>query len=169
MRLLRRVAWLMLLAAGLLACAAVQAAPRIGEAVALPPLSTVDGKAITPAQLRGKPVVIAWFATWCPYCAQEAPKLQKLYQDSHGRLAVIGVNIDRGDPQRAAKVRQWIAKYKLTHAVTLDDEALERVFGKRKGLPVVAVIDKHGVLRQVEVGEMLDDDIADLARYADGQ
>jgi thiol-disulfide isomerase/thioredoxin len=156
-------AWL---GASILLANAAQAEARIGEPVALPPLSSVNGGTLGADALRGKVVVLAYFASYCPFCMLEAPKLQKLYRDNSSRLVVIGVNIEHGDPEQAAKTAAWIARYRLSFPVTLDYPALARVLGKLKGLPVLQVIDRHGVLHQVEVGEMLDEDYADIARFA---
>lgn len=156
-----------LLGAALLLSGAAQAREaHVGDAVALPALSTVDGGRLDAAALRGKVVVLAYFASWCPFCMQEAPKLQKLYRQNEGRLVVIGVNIEHGDPEQAAKVGKWIARFGLTYPVTTGYPALERALGKIKGLPVLQVIDRRGVLRQVEVGEMLDEDYDDIAAFA---
>jgi thiol-disulfide isomerase/thioredoxin len=116
--------------------------------------------------LRGKVVVLAYFASYCPYCMQEAPKLQRLYREHGSRLAVVGVNIEEGDARQADKVREWVARFGWTFPVTGEYAALRRVLGKLKGLPVVQVIDRQGVLRQVEVGEMLDEDFDDIAAFA---
>jgi thiol-disulfide isomerase/thioredoxin len=140
---------------------------RIGDTVALPALSTFGAGAIDAGALRGKVVVLAYFATWCPWCMQEAPKLQRLQREHGAKLAVIGVNVDEGDAGRADRVRAWVARYGWTFPVTGDHAALGRVLGKPKGLPVVQVIDRRGVLRQVEVGEMLDEDFDDIAALVD--
>lgn len=157
----------LLLGAALLASGVAQAGgARIGDTVALPPLSTVGGATLAPEALRGKVVVLAYFASYCPFCMLEAPRLEKLYRENADRLVVIGVNLEQGDPQQAAKVAQWIAKYALTYPVTTDYPALERALGKIKGMPVLQVIDRRAVLRQVETGELLDEDYADIARFA---
>lgn len=153
-------------AALLLPVGAGAAGARIGERVVLPALSTVDGGKLGSDALRGKVVVLAWFATWCPYCMLEAPQLQKLYRENSDRLAVIGVDIEPDDPGRAGRIAKWIEKYGLTFPVTTDRAALERVLGKRKGVPLVLVIDRRGVLRQVEAGEMLDEDFDEIASFA---
>lgn len=142
------------------------AEPRVGDAPALPPLTTLDGKTIDPAVLRGKIVVLAYFASYCPYCMIEAPKLQKLHQQNGRDLVVIGVNIEHRDPQQKAKAAQWVEKYKLTHPVTTDFIALERVLGKLKGLPVTYVFDRQGRILRIDIGEMLDEDFDDIARLA---
>jgi thiol-disulfide isomerase/thioredoxin len=154
--------------AGLLLASAVQAAPapQPGQPAALPELLTSGGARLAPAALQGKVLVLAWFASYCPYCMQEAPKLQKLYAGNAQHLLVVGVNAEQGDPMQAGKVRQWIAKYGWTFPVTLDAAAVERALGKPRGLPALVVIDASGVVRQVETGELLDEDFDEIAAAA---
>lgn len=139
---------------------------RLGDRPVLPTLTTLDGKTITPASLRGKVVVLSYFASYCPFCANEAPKLQKLYRENADKLIVIGVNIEVGDADQKVKAQKWVEKYHLTHPVTTDYLALERVLGKRKGLPVNYVFDKRGVLRRIDIGEIFDEDFDDIGRFA---
>lgn len=147
---------------------AADAGPAIkpGDTPLLPTLTTLDGKSLNPASWRGKVVVISYFASYCPFCANEAPKLQKLYSKNMDKLIVIGVNIETKDPQQKDKAQKWVQKYQLTHPVTTDYLALERVLGKRQGLPVNYVFDKRGMLRRVDVGEIFDEDFDDIARFA---
>lgn len=147
---------------------AADAGPAIkpGDTPVLPALTTLDGKGLNPASWRGKVVVISYFASYCPFCANEAPKLQKLYSKNMDKLIVIGVNIETKDPQQKDKAQKWVQKYQLTHPVTTDYLALEHVLGKRQGLPVNYVFDKRGMLRRVDVGEIFDEDFDDIARFA---
>ncbi|MNR87764.1 Thiol-disulfide oxidoreductase ResA [compost metagenome] len=140
---------------------------RPGDTPVLPILKTLDGQSIDPAKLRGKVIVIAYFASYCPFCANEAPKLQKLYSKNMNKLTVIGVNIESKDPQQKDKALKWVQKYQLTHPVSTDYLALEKVLGKRQGLPVNYVFDKRGMLRRVDVGEILDEDFDDIAKFAE--
>ena len=123
---------------------------RPGDTPVLPVLTTLDGKTINPASLRGKVLVISYFASYCPFCANEAPKLQKLYSKNTDKLIVIGVNIETKDPQQKEKAQQWVRKYQLTHPVTTDFPALERALGKRQGLPVNYVSVSYTHLRAHE-------------------
>lgn len=154
----------------LLLALAVRAAPAPapGQAVDVPALSLADGARMQPDALRGKVVVFAWFASWCPYCMQEAPKLQRLYAANAGHVQVIGVNVEQADPRQAAKVAQWVARYGWTFPVVIDSAALERALGKPKGIPALVVLDRRGTVRQVESGEMLDEDFDDIAAFARG-
>lgn len=160
--------WAILIAMQLCLLAGTVAATelRVGDTPALPAVRTLDGKVINAASLRGKTVVISYFATTCPFCMNEAPKLQKLYRENKDRLIVIGVNIQRSDPQQRTKTEQWVEKYKLTFPVTTDFASLENVLGKLKGLPVNQVFDRQGKLIRIDIGEIFDEDFDDIARLA---
>lgn len=165
-RLVLSVSRMLLLACMAVAGSVYAADVRLGQTPVLPVLTTLDGKSIDPASLRGKVIVISYFASYCPFCANEAPKLQKLYSKNMDKLIVIGVNVETKDPQQKEKAQQWVRKYQLTHPVTTDFPALERALGKRQGLPINYVFDKRGMLRRVDVGEIFDEDFDDIARFA---
>lgn len=139
---------------------------RVGDVPALPKLSAVDGKMIDPSILRGKVVVLSYFATTCPFCMNEAPKLQKLFRENKDRLVVIGINIQKNDSDQLAKTRLWIDKYGLTYPVTTQFAAFEQVVGRLKGLPVNQVLDRQGKVVRIDVGEIFDEDFDDIARLA---
>lgn len=139
---------------------------RVGDSAALPAIRTLDGKLIKADDLRGKFVVVSYFATTCPFCMNEAPKLQKLYRDNKDKLIVIGVNIQRNDADQYDKTQQWVAKYKLTYPVTTDFAAFEKAFGRLKGLPLNQVFDRKGKVVRIDIGEIFDEDFDDIARLA---
>lgn len=132
----------------------------------LPAFTSLTGATITPAQMHGKVTVVALFSVTCPFCINEAPKLQKLYLQNRAVLNVIAVSVDRTDPIRGA--RAWIERHGLTHLVTTDAARFESVLGKPKGIPSVYVFDRAGKLVRSEIGEMLDEDFAEIATYAKG-
>ncbi|SOY90022.1 TlpA family protein disulfide reductase [Cupriavidus taiwanensis] len=152
-----------LLAAGLVMAAAGAAALEVGDTVRLPEVRTLDGRTLSAAALAGKPLVVEYWATWCPFCAMQNPRLQKLYERTRGTpLQVLAISIDK-DPREPA---DYMNKRGYTFPATMDSPALQAVFGKRKGLPELYVIDARGRVVQKEVGEMLEDDVAALERYA---
>lgn len=150
-----------LLAALLLPATAALAAPQ------LPAFRTLDGAAVPAASMHGKVTVVALFSVTCPFCMNEAPKLQKLYRDNRAVLNVVAVSVDRNDALAGA--RSWTRKYGLTHPVTADYTRFEAVLGKPKGIPSLYVFDRSGRLVRSELGEMLDEDFDDIARYAQDQ
>lgn len=158
----------LLLAASMWLLAAVSHAAglQVGDAPAVPVVRAIDGKTIDVAALRGKVVVISYFASNCPFCMNEAPKLQKLYRENKDKLVVIGVNIEKNNPEQRTRTEQWIAKYKLSYPVTTDFAAFENALGRLKGLPVNQIFDRNGKVARIDVGEIFDEDFDDIARMA---
>lgn len=152
-----------LLAISLAGAAGAAAALEVGDTVRLPDVQTLDGRTLSAAALAGKPVVVEYWATWCPFCAMQNPRLQKLHERTRGTpLQVLAISIDK-DAREAAG---YMKKRGYTFPATMDSAALQAVFGKRKGLPELYVIDARGRVVQKEVGEMLEDEVAALERYA---
>lgn len=146
------------LLAALLPALTVLAAPQ------LPAFRALDGTLLPGPSMQGKITVVALFSVTCPFCMQEAPKLQKLYRDNRAVLNVVAVSVDHSDALAGA--RAWTSKYGLTHPVTLDYLRFESVLGKPKGIPSLYVFDRSGRLVRSEVGEMLDEEFDELARFA---
>ena len=130
---------------------AVIAAGEIGSH--LPEFSMKDlrGREISSADLRGKVVLIDFWATWCQPCKKEMPGYQKLL-DLYGprEFAVIGFKFDTmadtEDPVRFA--RKIGARYPL--AVASDD--LKQKFGGIEGLPTTLLYDRQGIHHKKIIG-----------------
>jgi len=129
----------------------VIAAGEIGSR--LPDFSVKDlqGREISSADLRGKVVLIDFWATWCQPCKKEMPGYQKLVDRYGSRgFAVIGFKFDTmtdtEDPVLFAK--KLGVRYPL--AVAADD--LKQKFGGIEGLPTTMLYDRHGILRKKVVG-----------------
>jgi len=130
---------------------AVIAAGEIGSH--LPEFSAKDlqGREISSADLRGKVVLVDFWATWCQPCKKEMPGYQKLLNLYGSRgFAVIGFKfdtmMDMEDPVQFAK--KIGVRYPL--AVAPDD--LKQKFGGIEGLPTTMLYDRQGILRQKVVG-----------------
>jgi peroxiredoxin len=81
-------------------------------------LYTPRGKRVSLASMRGKTVLLEFFATWCPHCHAEAPHLKQLYAKlDQGRYAFVGINGDGEDP---ASVLAYDRFFKLPFPVLLD-------------------------------------------------
>jgi thiol-disulfide isomerase/thioredoxin len=130
----------------------------------LPRFRTIAGQELSPKDMHGKVTVVALFSVTCPFCMNEAPKLQKLHRNNQAVLNVVAVNVDRTDALSGA--RRWARKYALTHYVSVDYARFEAVLGKSKGIPALYVFDRAGRLVRTEVGEMLDEDFDDIGHYA---
>jgi thiol-disulfide isomerase/thioredoxin len=99
------------------------------------------------ADYRGAPVLVHFWATWCPLCRAEQPNVEAVARD----LPVLSVACESGDPEQVAA---YARSHGITHPVMLDPEgALARRFGVR-AYPTTFVIDGDGEIRHVEVGYM---------------
>ncbi|NYH97272.1 TlpA disulfide reductase family protein [Cupriavidus plantarum] len=156
------------LAAGLASVAGVggvAGAAEVGDVVTLPAVQLLDGRMVPPSHWAGKPLVIEVWASWCPFCALQNPRLQALYDSTRKGghpLQVLTISIDK-EPKVAA---DYLKQRGYTFPATMDSPDLRKALGARKGLPELYVLDARGRVVQKELGEMLDEDVAALARYA---
>ncbi len=113
-------------------------------------LKSLDGKTYRLSELRGKVVVLNFWATWCPDCIEEMPSLQKAYtRFKNDGLVVLGVSIDR----KKEKVAQFVKRLKITYPILLDTSG--DVFIKKYtviGLPSTFIIDRNGVISERIIG-----------------
>ncbi len=151
------------LACGLLAAGPARAAPVVGDAVRLPAFTLLDGPARAAGYYDGKPVIIEYWASWCPFCARQNPHLQKLWEQARERgLEVLAISIDRD----AADARQAVAQKGYRFPVAMQNPALLKVFGKQRVIPSIYVITAQGRLAEVIPGEMFEEDVLELIKYA---
>jgi thiol-disulfide isomerase/thioredoxin len=131
-----------------------ETAPAVGEIGSrLPDFSVTDlqGGQISSADLRGKVVLIDFWATWCQPCKKEMPGYQKLL-DVYGPkgFVVIGLKFDTmqdtEDPTRFAR------KIGVHYPLALASDELKEKFGGIQGLPTTMLYDRSGVLRKKIIG-----------------
>lgn len=124
-------------------------------------LQTADGDTVRLQDLRGKVVLLNFWATWCPPCKAEMPDLDALHQEygmAHD-FTVIGVNME----EDAAKVQAFVAAYHVTFPLLLDsDGRVSNDLFAIRSLPTSMIIDRDGRLRDAWVGQLAKD--AMLAR-----
>ncbi len=126
----------------------IEEARREPEPLALT-LHSLSGKRIDLESLRGRVVLLHFWAEWCPVSAAEAPTLVAAFERFHTRgLQVIGIAAD--DDGDAVPVRAAAARLHLTWEHVLDGEALSGPLALRFGvesLPAAILLDRRGVLR----------------------
>lgn len=111
----------------------------------------LQGREISSADLRGKVVLVDFWATWCQPCKKEMPGYQKLV-DRYGNrgFAVIGFKfdtmMDTEDPVLFAK------EIRVSYPLAVAASDLKRKFGGIQGLPTTMLYDRQGILRQKIVG-----------------
>jgi len=123
-------------------------------------LQTQAGKNISLADYHGQPVILHFWATWCPYCKKLQPKLVELeekYKTSGIKIVSISFNEDDGAlPQDSIKRRG----YNFITAVNGDDVA--ELYGV-KGTPTTFFINRHGVVIFKSTSSNIEDPRLELA------
>jgi len=110
-------------------------------------LPDLAGGTVNLATLRGKPVLVNFWATWCDSCRDEMPALEGIFRRAEGRYHVIGVSMD----DNAALVPPFVKKYKLTFPIAIADRAAVAGYAVR-GLPTAFLIDAEGRISRRWVG-----------------
>lgn len=112
-------------------------------------LKTLDGEEITLSKLKGKTVLLDFWATWCGPCRESLPHLIQLYKTYHDKgLEIIGMNLDKGDVE---KVRHFVKSMDIPYPIIITPDEVSRNFGVT-GLPTTIFIDKEGHIREKIVG-----------------
>lgn len=119
----------------------------------LPAIKMTDllGKKHTNASLKGKVVLLDFWATWCGPCKAASPTMEALHKKyAKQGLVVIGVNMGEDKPGKAAAAG-YSKEHGYTYNFTYDNDVLASKLGVQ-GIPFFVFVDKAGVVRQVETG-----------------
>ncbi len=160
------IAWINLsrVAANELSYDLAQEAPMVGFLAPDFTLTTTDNDRIKLSSLRGKPVVLNFWATWCPPCRAEMPALEELWQ-RYDRGDVLVLGIDQGES--AVTVERFArGVVGTTFPLLLDTQ---REIGAEYGvraLPTTFFIDAQGRIQEIKVGGPLN--VATLMGGVDG-
>jgi cytochrome c biogenesis protein CcmG/thiol:disulfide interchange protein DsbE len=142
------------------------AAPRVGMRAPDFQLTDVNtGRPIQLAALRGRPVWINFWATWCEECKAELPTMKRLYDQYKSRgLALVGVDM-REDP---AQVQTFTQTQGYDWLIGIDADVEVRNRYNTVGIPNHVFVDAQGIIQAISLGHLLDDAMAaDLAKIID--
>lgn len=125
--------------------------------------TAVDGKEVDLANLRGKVVLVDFWASWCAPCIVEMPNVVSTYEKFHDKgFEIIGISFD----QEKAAMEGAVKSHRMTWMHYFDGAGFEGKIPRRFGimrLPSVMLIDKKGMLRETELrGEALPMAVAKL-------
>jgi cytochrome c biogenesis protein CcmG/thiol:disulfide interchange protein DsbE len=131
---------------------AALAIPQVGHPAPAFSLPSPDGKTITLDSLRGKPVYVNFFASWCGPCNAEAPSIGKLRAQYAKRgLQVVGIDELDAAGQAAAFEKKYGNPYAL---VAIDESGTVGKSYNAIAMPVHVFIDRHGNVTTYRLGEM---------------
>lgn len=139
-------------------------ADRLGEDFWALSLPQPDGSPLALAGLRGRPLLVNFWATWCPPCVKEMPLLDGFYkQYAAQNMQLLGIAIDG-----PTAVKGFLAKTPVAFPIALagaDGTGLARTLGNQLGaLPYTVLADAQGRIVQRQMGELTAAQLTEWAR-----
>jgi len=150
LRKLKLVAFLLAAGAGTLDAQT----EKIGKRAPEIDLPTLTGGRVELSKMRGHPVVVSFWGTWCPPCRDEFPELIRMQaKHSAAGLYIIGVN-GRDQERSTRDVQRFVELFPVAFPIALDKRGLVRRKYKIEGQPTTVFIDSSGVVRKVHTGRI---------------
>jgi peroxiredoxin len=122
-------------------------------------LQDTAGQSISLAGWRGHPVVINFWATWCPPCRQELPAFQAVYEQ-YKALGVVMVGID--EREDAQTVASFASQNGISYPLLMDTDGRVGAQYQANGIPTTVLVDVQGIVRARHVGPLSTEQLADL-------
>ncbi|HEY0664121.1 MAG TPA: TlpA disulfide reductase family protein [Thiobacillaceae bacterium] len=114
-------------------------------------VTLTDGRVLTSESLRGKVVLVNFWATWCPYCRKEKPVIDDFWRDYRGRgFEVVSISVD--DP--SDKIAAWMADKDYAFMAAPTNASVAAAFGHVESLPTSFVVDAEGRIRHRVAGQL---------------
>lgn len=118
-------------------------------------LQTPDGGRVRLSDFRGKPLIVNFWATWCPPCRAEMPSIQRASEQLKDKgIGVVAINVG----EDAETIGQFTAESPVTFPLPMDRESRVVQAWPVRGLPTTFVVDSEGRLAYVATGEREWDD-----------
>lgn len=113
-------------------------------------LSDSSGKSVTLSDLRGKVVLVNFWATWCPPCRQEMPSMEELYRKVKGSgVELLAINVEENGKQA---VEAFIEHNPHSFPILLDPEGRAQQLYNVNKFPETFVVDKNGIVAEHVIG-----------------
>jgi len=115
-------------------------------------LKTSQGTTVDLKKLKGKLVLVNFWATWCGPCRAEIPAFIDMYEQYKDKgLEIVGISVDDNG---WSEVKPFVEKYKINYPVVLDNGSVARAYGNISAIPTTFIVDKEGNLVDRHIGLM---------------
>jgi thiol-disulfide isomerase/thioredoxin len=131
------------------------ASPRPGQQAPDFALLRADGSTLQLSDLQGKPVFLNFWATWCTFCIEEMPDMQRIAEEFDGQIVVLGLNAGDSIPDGAAYAERLGVAYELAYDTDLQVTEGYRV----RAMPTSYFLDASGQISDAHFGFMTYDDM----------
>jgi peroxiredoxin len=136
---------------GLTGVALPAPAPVVGAPAPDFTLTDLSGASVSLSGYKGQPVLLNFWATWCPPCKLEMPTLQQHYTDYKAQGLVV-VGVEAGEPR--SEVQAFATDQRLTFPILPDEKSTVTDMYRVSALPTTFVIDRQGMIVQQHMGMM---------------
>ena len=129
-------------------------AQKVGRGLTAPEidLPTLTGGRVKLSSLKGHPVIVTFWGTWCPPCREEFPELVAM-QKQHRDAGLVILAVNQRDQELTTKaVQDFVHEYGVDFPVALDNRGHTRRSFRLVGLPTLVFIDTAGVIQGVHPG-----------------
>ena len=115
-------------------------------------VKSTDGRRVLLSKLKGKVVVLNFWATWCPPCREEIPGFIEVYEKYRNQgLEIVGLSTEQG---KESEVSSFALAYKMSYPVTVASPELISDYGPIDLIPTTFIINKDGDIVNKVVGSM---------------
>lgn len=124
-------------------------------------LSDLNGSDVRLSDLRGKVVLIEFWATWCPPCRESIPAMNEIYKRYNEKgLVILGISVDKGQ-NVAEDLRAFVKEYSILYPVLIDSKNINNLYGVYS-IPTTFLIDKDGkvILKNIGFSPELEDKLS---------
>ncbi len=115
--------------------------------------SGLDGSLIALSDVRGKPVLLNFWATWCPPCREEMPVIQRYFEETGSAVHILAVNLTTNESS-PKEVEGFLRREGYTFPVALDIDGSAAKLYTIRFIPTSFFIDEEGIIRQIHVGPL---------------
>lgn len=150
MQLIKRIGFLCI--AFMLALGCTPALAQMAQKAPNFKLKAQDGSVVELAKLKGKVVVVNFWATWCGPCRREIPGFMEVYKQYKDKgLEIVGVSLDQ---EGWDVVKPYLQRMPINYPVVIGDGNLADAYGGIDAIPATFIIDRKGNIARKHVGYM---------------